>query len=174
MRVLLLSAGYGTRLGEATKKTPKPMIQVGDKPLIELIIDNLALHGLDQLIVNLHYLPEVVIKKIQSRALYYYEPKLLGHKGTIFALRKWLEGEPFMVINADTSTNVNYTEMILNHKPHTITVCMDEYRATGTWIYPADYFTNPDLPLIPYRPPNLDWQDIGTPERLEKARAKYA
>jgi NDP-sugar pyrophosphorylase family protein len=173
MKCLILSAGYGTRLGKLTKDIPKPMIEIGGKPIILHIVDHLALHNLSELIINVHYLPEVIIDQLQSKALYYYEPKLLGHKGTIFALKKWLEGEPFLVLNGDTLTNLNYTEMIKAHKEGTITVAMDEYRAVGSWIYPKGYFDNPDIPIMPFRQVNLEWQDVGNPQRLEQARIKY-
>lgn len=174
MKAILLANGYGTRLGNLTKKTPKPMLKVGTQPVIEQIVDRLALHGITEVIVNLHYLPQVVIEGLQNRALYYYEPEQLGHKGTIYALKEWIKDNDFFVINADTMTNVNYTEMVSYHKPQAITVCMDEWRATGTWIYPKEYFDNPDLPVNPYRPTGLEWHDIGTKDRLRRAREFYA
>ena len=105
-----------------------------------------------------------------DRVLYYYEPKLLGHKGTILALKNWLNNEPFMVINGDTLSNIDYIQMILSHKKGTITIAMDEYRAIGAWIYSPEYFENQNLPIYPYRENNCVWFDIGTPERLKEAR----
>lgn len=173
MIAICLSAGYGTRLGKRVKDVPKPMLEIQGKPILQHIIDHLSLHGIDELIINLHYLPDAIINEIQSKALYYYEPKLLGHKGTVFALRKWLEGKPFLVINGDTLTNLNYTEMIKSHKKGSITVAMDEYRSIGSWIYPEDYFDNPEMSITPFRQANLEWTDIGVPERLEEAKLKY-
>ena len=173
MKALILVAGYGTRLGELTKNKPKPLIEVGGKSVIEGIIDRLHIHGITQIIVNLHYLPTVISERILSKALYYYEPKLLGHDGTIHALKDWLHNDDFFVINGDTISNVDYTEMISQHKPATISALMDQWRAAGTWIYSKEYFDNKDLPVIPYRPLGLEWMDIGTKDRLKEAKAFY-
>lgn len=172
MKVVLLAAGYGTRLGDLTKNNPKPLIEVGGKPVLTHIIDRLNLHGLTDIIINIHYLPDMIPNKQETRALYYYEPRLLGHKGTLFALKNWLKDDDFMVINGDTLNDLNYSEMMLIHKKGSITALMDEWRAAGTWIYSKDYFTNPDIPVNPYRP-ILNWFDTGTPERLTKAKDYY-
>ncbi len=170
MKVICLAAGYGTRLGSLTKDKPKPLVDINGKPLIEHIMTRLALHGLTEVIVNLHYLPELLPAYLHERALYYYEPKLLGHRKTIMALRHWLQDDDFMVINADTITDIDYTDMMLFHRGHgpSITSAMDEYRATGTWIYSKEVFHR-ILPLNPYRR-DFTWIDAGTPERLEEAR----
>lgn len=172
MKALILAAGYGTRLGELTKDKPKPIIEVGGKSVIEGIIDRLHIHGITEIIVNLHYLPTVISERIMSKALYYYEPKLLGHDGTIWALKEWLGREDFLVINGDTISNVDYTEMMLRHQKGTISVLMDNWRCAGTWLYSGEYFIDKNLPVVPYRPLGLEWHDIGTKERLEEAK-KY-
>ena len=173
MRAILLSAGYGSRLGKLTKKVPKPLIEVGGRPIIDHIITRLNLAKVYEIIVNLHYLSPQITRYLGDRVLYYYEPKLLGHKGTIMALRDWLT-EDFMVINGDTLSNVDYSQMIKLHKKGTITVAMEEWRSIGTWIYSSEYFENPSIPVIPYRWANCIWFDIGTPERLKEARKFYA
>lgn len=174
MKCLLLSAGYGSRLGELTKNKPKPLVDLDGKPLIEHLVTRLAMHGITSLIVNLHYLPELIPGYLHERALYYYEPRLLGHRKTIQALRGWLTDADFMVINADTITDLDYTDMRAFHKRHMpcITTAMDEHRATGTWIYSKDVFER-SLPIIPYRR-DFSWKDAGTPERLTELREEAA
>ena len=174
MRALILAAGYGTRLGELTKNQPKPLIEVGGKSVIEQIIENLHLHGTTEIIVNLHYLPTVMSEKITNKALFYYEPKLLGHTGTIWALKSWLETDNFFVINGDTISNINYSHMQSRHIPGTILSAMVEFRCIGTWIYPRNYFSSGGIiEEKQYRPKGLVFHDIGTPERLEEARKYY-
>ena len=170
MRAVLLAAGYGTRLGKLTKSVPKPLIEVGGRPIIDHIISRLNKAGIYEIIVNLHYLKDQITGHLGDRVLYYYEPKLLGHEGTIRALKNWLNDD-FFVINCDTLSNVNYTKMIQSHQKDMITAYMDEWRCIGTWIYSPTYFEK-DIPVIPYREPNTVWFDIGNPERLEEAR-KY-
>ncbi len=173
MIAILLAGGLGSRLGDLTKTTPKPLIKVADKPIIEHIVDNLNLHGIHDIIINTCYLATQINEKLETRALYYHVNNLLGHKGTIFALRNWLGDKPFLVINADTLTDLNYTEMINLHKEGTITCFMDsEYRAGGTWVYDENYFEDSNIPVIPYRPHSYFF-DTGTPEKLEKARKVY-
>jgi len=79
MKVVILAAGYGTRLGSLTKDKPKPLVDLDGKPLIEHIMTRLAMHGLTEVIVNIHYLPQLLPAYLHERALYFYEPKLLGH-----------------------------------------------------------------------------------------------
>lgn len=173
IKALILAGGYGTRLGELTKNQPKPTIVINGKTVIEQIIERLHLHKITQIIVNLHYLPVVMTEKITNKALFYYEPRLLGHDGTISALRDWLEDNYFLVINGDTISNIDFSDMIAFHKNGTVTVLMDNWRCAGVWLYDTDYFINKDLSIIPYRPVNLIWHDIGTPERLQKAKEYY-
>ena len=63
--------------------------------------------------------------------------------------------------------------MITQHKENTISVLMENWRAAGTWLYPKEYFSIKDLPIMPYRPNNLVWFDIGDPTRLQTAREYF-
>ena len=168
MKCVLLAGGYGTRLGTMTKDIPKPMINIGGKPAIEHIIQRLNSHGIKDIIVNIHYLPNMISDYLQERVLYYYTPKLLGHEGTFKALQPWLEDD-FLVINADTLTELNYTDVINFHQHNTITACMDEWRSIGTWIYCHEYFKNDALPIRKYKYSGT-WIDIGTRARLKEAK----
>lgn len=149
------------------------MVKVAGKPVVGHIVDRLLVAGIDKIIVNLHYLPEKIPEYLGDKALYYYEPVLLGHDGTIKALRKWLQDDMFFVINGDTLSDIDYKKMLNHHKPGTITVYMDAYRAAGVFLYDKEYFTNSDLPINPYRQKGSFWMDIGTPERLEKAQEVF-
>lgn len=172
-KALILAAGRGSRLGELTKNQPKPTIEIANKTVIERIIDNLHSHGITQIIVNTHYLPMIITEKVQSNALYFYEEQLLGHEGTISALKNWLKDDDFYVCNGDTISTVDFTDMGRVHKNGTITVLMDSWRCAGTWLYDKSYFDNSELPIVPYRPVGLSWWDIGTNDRLEAVRKYY-
>lgn len=149
------------------------MIQVAGKPIIEHILTRLHVSGVHQIIINLHYLPEQITNYVQDRALYFYEPRLLGHQQTIMALKDWLKDDDFFVINSDTISDIDFVKMMDMHKAGTITSFMDEYRSCGVWLYSKEYFNNQDLPIIPYRQPNSKWFDLGTPERLTAAKEYY-
>ena len=173
MKCLTLCAGYGTRLGELTKNRPKPTIEINGRSIIDHIVSKLHIHGITEIIVNLHYLQDMMINHLQDNVLYFYEPRLLGHKGTILALRNWLKDDDFFVINGDTLSALNYTSMIKAHKNGTITAFMDEYRCAGTWIYSPLYFEDQNIPIYPYRDLSVKWFDIGNPTRLEEAKKYY-
>ena len=173
MKAIVLAGGYGTKLGTLTKNLPKPLIEVAGKPVLQHIIDRLNLHGIYQIIINTHYLPVHINKAIETRALYYHVPRLLGHKGTIYALKDWIKDDYFFVINGDTLSNVNYTEMINLKRENEILALMDENRCAGTWLYPPKFLENSNLSIRPYRPNDLVWYDIGTRSRLKEARKYY-
>ena len=173
MKAIILAAGYGTRLGSLTKNKPKCLMKIGHKAVIEHIIDNLHTAGISEIIVNTHYLPDKVISRLKSNVLYFYEPRLLGHTGTIKSLQEWLENDDFFVINGDTISNVDYLAMYKKHEDMTITALMDEWRCAGVWLYSPYYFLNSDIPIIPYRPKGLKWKDMGMPQRLKEARRMF-
>lgn len=172
MKVICLCGGYGTRLGDLTKKTPKPMITIGGRTIIQHIVDRLHKHGLTQIIIKTHYLPEQIMEGIGDKALYYYEPVLFNYTESLKNLRDWLEGEEFMVINGDTISEIDFTDMMNVHETGYTTVFMDDNRAAGVWIYPSDYFEYGDMTIEPYRP-GVAWYDCGRPDRLEAARRHY-
>ena len=101
MKALLVSAGYGKRLRPLTWFTPKCLIKIAGKTVIQRQIDKLINSGINQIIVNIHHLPKKMLKI--PGVLFSYEPKLLGESETIMSLKNWLEGEPFMVIYSEYS-----------------------------------------------------------------------
>lgn len=172
MKVILLAGGFGSRLMPLTKNTPKPLMKIGEKTVIEHIVDRLYLYGFHEIIVKVHYLPDKIIQVLGDRVMYYYEPVLFTASETLFHLKHWLENEDFMVCNGDTLSEIDYTDIVEKHKKGTISVFQDNnWRCGGVWIYPGDYFENKQIPVIPYIP-NKPFFDIGTVERLEAAR-KY-
>lgn len=118
----MLCAGYGTRLGGLTKATPKPMLPIHKLPLLEYIIHNLALHGFDQIAINLHFLPDLIQKYFGDGSrwnvslTYSYEAELLGTAGGVKKMENFLgEGEAFLVHYGDIITNQNFSDMLRYH-----------------------------------------------------------
>ena len=108
MRALILCAGLGTRLG--LKKTPKCMVKVNGKPVLEHLVNHLNKHGITEIIVNIHQKYEKIFKHFGTRLLYLYEPTLLGEAGTEKLLQNWL-GDEYIVMNGDTLTNIDITKL---------------------------------------------------------------
>lgn len=173
LKAVILAGGFGSRLLPLTKNIPKPLMKIGEKSVLEHIVDRLEMHGVKEIIVKVHYLPDKIMTVLGDRVMYYYEPALFDWKETLKRLQPWIENEDFLLINGDTMNDLDYTDMIKFHKEDKITVAMNDWRAVGTWIYPKRYFVDEDLLVVPYRPKDLNWFDIGTPGRLEAARKHF-
>jgi len=171
MKALILSAGYGTRLGAITKETPKPMVKVGEYPVLEHLVFHLYKFGISQIMVNLHYKPEVIMEYFGPRLLYSYEKKLLGEEGTITSLQNWLSNDYTVIMNGDTLTDVDIIDMFRWSQGKNIKSMAGEIY-TGCKIIGPQYFMG-DRSFLNFYNPNLYWQDIGTPDGLEKARKYY-
>ena len=171
MKALILSAGLGTRLKPLTDDTPKPLIEVGGKPVIQHLIEKLWRAWVTQIIVNMHHLPMKMLS-IEG-VLFSYEKELLGEEGAIMNLRDWLEGTPFFVLNGDTLSDVDLMEMKrLMWQEKCAVRYVNEGKFGGVALYPEDWFKHMAKPPFLYRP-GIRFIDIGTPEGLAEARAAY-
>ena len=116
MKAMILAAGRGTRLRPLTDTCPKPMIPIAGRPLLEYIVRLLARHGFDELVVNLHHLPEAIQEHFGDgrewnvRLTYSYEPELLGTAGAVRQVAD-LFHERFLVYYGDNLTNVDLTDL---------------------------------------------------------------
>jgi mannose-1-phosphate guanylyltransferase len=121
MKAILLAAGYGTRLLPITLHTPKCLVQINGKALLEYWLDNLFMSGINQILINTHYLSSQVEEfisqyKQRNNILLSYEPKLLGTAGTIASASYFLNNENnFFVVHADNFSIFNIKTMIDLH-----------------------------------------------------------
>ena len=111
MKVIILAGGRGTRLSESAKNTPKPLIEVGSKPILQHQIDWLEKHGLDDIRLSLGHRSEQIIDYLKGKYEYVVEPEPLKTGGAIKFASKDLD-EDFLVINGDILTDLNLSEMI--------------------------------------------------------------
>ena len=98
MKAFLLAAGIGSRLRPITDTIPKCMVDIDGRPLLDIWLDDSSRAGIDEVLVNLHYLPEVVREHIASRTgppmvRLVLEPELLRQRGHTSANREWVEDE---------------------------------------------------------------------------------
>ena len=104
---MILAAGLGKRMQPITFKVPKPLIQIGNKNLIERAIELLINHGIEEIVINVHHLPGQIKdfiskKKYKVRITISYEKdKLLDTGGGILNATKSFK-KPFLAINPDT------------------------------------------------------------------------
>jgi MurNAc alpha-1-phosphate uridylyltransferase len=104
---MVLAAGLGTRMRPLTEKTPKPLIEVGGKPLIDWGLDSLDRAGVGEAVVNIHHLPDRMRAHLAKRTAPHIvisdeTDLLLESGGGIVKALPLLGPEPFLVLNADT------------------------------------------------------------------------
>jgi mannose-1-phosphate guanylyltransferase len=121
VKAFLLAAGRGTRLQPLTFNTPKCLVPICGKPLIEYWFDLFELHGIREILINTAHLAGKVTSYVKSHSRNFkihlvYEETLLGSGGTIKKNWGFVEGEDaFIICYADNLTNLNLRKMIQFH-----------------------------------------------------------
>ncbi len=124
MRVMIMAAGIGTRLRPLTDLVPKPMAPIVNKPALYHILRLLSRHGLREVIINLHHLPEAITGYFgDGTALgmdirYSFEPELLGTAGGVRNNAAFLSPDTFLVVSGDALTDIDLTGLINAHRRH--------------------------------------------------------
>ena len=114
-KAMILGAGFGKRMLPLTEKTPKPLIKIGLKNLLERSIELLMKIGIDEIVINTHYLSQEIDnflknKNYQISISTIQEKVLLDTGGGILNATKNFKNEPFFVLNPDTIWTKNYIE----------------------------------------------------------------
>ena len=123
MKVIILAGGFGTRLSEYTNTIPKPMIHVGNKPILHHIMQFYANFGHTDFYVALGYKGEV-IKKYFSNIDSDWNTNLIDTGtnsmtgGRVKRLQKFIGKETFMLTYGDGLSDININNLILFHKNH--------------------------------------------------------
>lgn len=119
---MILAAGLGTRLRPLTDTCPKPLIDVGGRPMIALPLDMIRAAGISEVAINLHHLGHQIRDALGHgenygvRITYFEEDPILDTGGGIAAARAFLDHDEFVVLNADTLTDLPLTDMIAFHR----------------------------------------------------------
>ena len=135
--VVLMAGGKGTRLRPHTFNCPKPMIPVGNKPMLEILLEQLIQSGLVNFYISVNYLKEQVINyfgdgsKWGVNINYLIETDPLGTAGSLGLLPKELS-DPFIVMNGDVLTKLNPCHLLSFHNEHQAkaTLCVREHSVT--------------------------------------------
>ena len=107
LTAMILCAGFGTRLRPLTDELPKPLVPVGDRPLLAHILDRLRLAGVSRAVLNLHHKPDEIIRTIDSLPLQpqvLVEAEILGTAGGVAAARHLFGPGPVVLHNGDILT----------------------------------------------------------------------
>jgi mannose-1-phosphate guanylyltransferase len=135
MKAFLLAAGIGSRLRPITDTTPKCMMPIAGRPLLGIWLDALSRAGIDEVLVNLHHLPEVVTDYLatrsgQPRVRTVFEQELLGSAGTLVANRKWVQEEDFfLACYADNLTDFDLGALVKTHRVHGYAATLAVFRS---------------------------------------------
>ena len=114
---MILAAGKGTRLAPLTEHTPKPMLSLGGKPLIQWQVEALSQAGVSELVINLHHLGEQISThlgdggKFGLNITYSTEPELLETGGGIVNALPLLGEAPFWLLNGDIWTDFDFATL---------------------------------------------------------------
>lgn len=123
MKALILAAGKGTRLKSLTADRPKPMLPVGDEPLLAHHVRRLHAAGVREIAINLHHAADVITdyfgdgSRFGVRLTYSYEPELMGTAGAAKILESFLD-ETYFVVYGDVFTNIGLVELAQFHSIH--------------------------------------------------------
>ena len=122
MRAMIMAAGIGTRLRPVTDLLPKPMVPIVNRPALYHILRLLKRHGLSEVVINLHHLPEVIEAYLGDGSLlgmditYSVERELMGTAGGVKKSAGFLGGGTFLVVSGDALTDIDLTGLVAQHR----------------------------------------------------------
>ncbi len=122
MKAMILAAGLGTRLAPLTSNRPKPLVPVGNRPIIHRTITWLKSHGVDEIVVNAHHHRNQIRNYLDGGRPYGMkihiseEPEILGTGGGIRKTRWFWDDEPFVVVNGDILTDIDLSSAYRIHR----------------------------------------------------------
>jgi NDP-sugar pyrophosphorylase family protein len=121
MKAVILAGGKGTRLKPYTTVFPKPLMPIGDKPILEIVVRQLKSQGFDEIIIAVGHLAELIMtffddgSKFGVEIDYSRENKPLGTAGGLGLIKKELN-ETFLMLNGDVLTTLDYSDLVNYHK----------------------------------------------------------
>ena len=132
--VLIMAGGLGTRLRPLTNNTPKPLLHVGNKPILEIILDNFIESGFSDFYISVNYKAEMIedyFKDGSDRGIsikYLKEKKRLGTAGALSLIDNRPD-QPIIVMNGDLLTKVDFQKLLEFHESNrfSATMCVREY-----------------------------------------------
>lgn len=135
--VVLMAGGLGSRLGALTKECPKPLLKVGAKPILELILESYIAHGYGHFFLSVNYKKEMIQDYFGDGSdwgvsiRYLEEEGRLGTAGSL-ALLPETPTEPFFVMNGDLLTRINFNDILRFHhnQKSKATLCVREMEQT--------------------------------------------
>lgn len=129
LQAVIMAGGFGSRLRPLTEETPKPMLPVGDRPLLDRTLEGLRQAGIRNVNITTHFMADKIREHIGDGSAfgmsvqYNHEREPLGTAGAL-RLIDCTTDEPLLVINGDVLTTVNYLAMLDFHREHSARLTM--------------------------------------------------
>ena len=118
-QAFILCGGLGSRLGEITRKTPKPLIKFNNKPFLDYLLKSIARHNIKNIFLLCEYKNTLFTRRyhnkkiLNSKIKCIIEPKPLGSGGALYNARKYMN-DNFFLINGDTFYEINFNDFALD------------------------------------------------------------
>lgn len=133
--IFIMAGGFGTRLRPLTDNCPKPLLKVGDKPILETVLLQFIKSGFSNFYISTHYLPEMIREYFGDGSewnvniKYVYEKSPLGTGGALGLLPNDIPNLPLIMINGDVLTNLDFSKLLAFHNKNSAdaTMCVREY-----------------------------------------------
>jgi len=133
--VFLMAGGFGTRLRPLTDSCPKPLLKVGNKPILELILESFIRSGFHRFFISTHYMPELIREHFKDGSRwgvsisYVHEQQPLGTGGALGLLPHDEIDMPVFMMNGDLLTTLDFANLLDFHSEHggTATMCVREH-----------------------------------------------
>lgn len=134
--ILIMAGGLGTRLKSLTKTCPKPMLKIGEKPILETILESFKDQGFKNFYFAVNYKSHVIEEYFQDGSnwnvniSYIKEGKRLGTGGALSLFPETIKSLPIIVMNGDILTKVNFPSILKYHikSGASTTMCIRDYR----------------------------------------------
>lgn len=136
MRAVVLAGGRGTRLRPITSVLPKPLIPVGNYPILEILVRQLKKSGYDHITLATGYMSNLIRAAFQDGSRwgvhldYSEQKKVLGTAAPLTLIKDL--NDDFLVLNGDLLTNVNFKKMMIQHKKSSSDVTIGVYQRNET------------------------------------------
>lgn len=132
--VFIMAGGFGTRLKPLTDNCPKPMLPIGDRPMLAHVLDHFIEQGFHKFYISTHYMPEVISSyfgngsELKCSITYIHEETPLGTGGALGLLPYEMPQLPLIMVNGDVLTKLDFNRMLEHHERHGFdaTMCVRE------------------------------------------------
>lgn len=147
-KAMILAAGRGERLRPYTDTCPKPLLEIGGKPIIFYHLEALATAGFDQVVINVSWLGEMIEQAVGDgsrfnlKVVYSYEPEALETAGGIVQALEYLD-DRFVVVNADVRSDYAFENLLqIETDAHLVLVKNPEFHPQGDFVLDNGLLSN--------------------------------